>query len=152
MAGFRSVVVGVDGSAPSRRAVAFLSRLAPPRSGRAAIVSVVEPLRAPSTALLPGGMRARIAAMAEQLLQEQLARARRLAEGAARRAAAIGWKTEAVVRTGIPLDELLRVLGERKADLLVLGARGTSGLDRMLLGSVSHGALRRAPVPVVVVK
>jgi len=152
VAALRSVVVGVDGSAPSRRAAAFLARLEPPRGGRATIVSVVEPLHAPSTALLPGRMRGRIAAMSADLQRERLAAARRRAASAARRAAAGGWKTEAAVRVGVPVDELLRAVSERKADLLVLGARGTSGLDRLLLGSVSQGALRRAAVPVVIVK
>ena len=39
-----------------------------------------------------------------------------------------------------------------RADLLVLGARGTGGLARLLLGSVADGALRLATVPVLVVK
>jgi nucleotide-binding universal stress UspA family protein len=34
----------------------------------------------------------------------------------------------------------------------VLGARGFRGVERLLLGSVADGALRRAPVSVLVVR
>jgi len=39
-----------------------------------------------------------------------------------------------------------------RAGLLVLGARGTGGLARVLLGSVADGMFRLATVPVLVVK
>ncbi len=37
------------------------------------------------------------------------------------------------------------------ADLIVMGTHGRSGLQRVFLGSVAEGVLRRSPVPVVVV-
>ena len=49
-AGLRSIVLGVDGSPHSRRAAAFLARLAPPTVGRVTVMSVVEPTRPPSIA------------------------------------------------------------------------------------------------------
>ena len=52
-AGLRRVVLAVDGSPHSRRAAAFAARLAPPSGGRVTVVSVVEPVRPPSMALLP---------------------------------------------------------------------------------------------------
>jgi nucleotide-binding universal stress UspA family protein len=63
-----------------------------------------------------------------------------------------GWRAQASVRTGVPLAEILQAVKEARADLLVLGARGTGGLARVLLGSVADGAIRLATVPVLVVK
>lgn len=37
------------------------------------------------------------------------------------------------------------------ADLIVMGTHGRQGLERMLLGSVAEGVVRRAPVPVLLI-
>ncbi|MGH7385373.1 MAG: universal stress protein, partial [Candidatus Rokuibacteriota bacterium] len=76
--GFRRVVVGLDGSANSRRASAFVARLTPPRGGLVTFVRVVEPMRVPSMPLVPASVRGQIAAQADTVNQEQIARARRL--------------------------------------------------------------------------
>lgn len=148
----RSAVLGVDGSAHSRRAAAFLARLAPRPAAAVTIVTVVEPARAPSIALLPGPMRGRLAAEAAALERSRMAAARRRAERASRALVDAGWRVRVRVLAGVPLAELLRAVDEARADLLALGARGTTGLERLLLGSVAEGALARSPVPVLIVK
>jgi nucleotide-binding universal stress UspA family protein len=151
-AGVRSLVLGVDGSPHSRRAVAFAARLAPPVGGRVPVVSVVEPVRRPSMALLPASIRGRLAGEAVELECARLEAGQRCAEAAVRTMEKGGWRAQASVRTGLPLAEILQAVKEARADLLVLGARGTGGLARVLLGSVADGALRLATVPVLVVK
>lgn len=151
-ASLRTVVLGVDGSPHSRRAAAFAARLAPPVGGRVTVVSVVEPVRSPSMALLPASIRGRLAGEAAELERARLDAGRRCAEAAVRTMEKGGWRAQASVRTGVPLAEILQAVKEARADLLVLGARGTGGLARLLLGSVADGALRLATVPVLVVK
>jgi nucleotide-binding universal stress UspA family protein len=56
------------------------------------------------------------------------------------------------VREGVPLPELLQEAAASRADLVVVGARGTGGLARLLLGSVAEGVLDHSPVPVLLVK
>ncbi|MET9344549.1 universal stress protein [Nonomuraea sp. NPDC003804] len=51
---------------------------------------------------------------------------------------------------GHPVDALTEAA--RGADLLVIGSRGRGGLAGMVLGSVSHALLHRAPGPVAVVR
>ena len=116
------------------------------------IVSVVEPVRTPTPPLLPRTSRGILAGAAAALERARLDAGRRRAEAAARTMEKAGWRARASVRTGVPLDEILRAVREARADLLVLGVRGTGGLARLLLGSVADGALRLAPVPVLVVK
>ncbi len=59
-AGYHRIVVGVDGSPHSRRAVAFVARLAPPRGGRVTCVRVIEAVRLPSMPFVPARMRAQL--------------------------------------------------------------------------------------------
>ena len=151
-AGFRRVVLGVDGSAHSRRAVAFLTRLKPPRGGRVTVVCVVERVRAPSMPLVPSAMRAQIAGQADAASRALVAAARRQVEAAAATLSKAGWRARAVVRTGVPLAELLATVRAERADVLVLGARGAGAVTHFLLGSVAEAALKHAPVEVLIVK
>lgn len=52
----------------------------------------------------------------------------------------------------MPLPELLRTVREERAGMLALGASGAGGAARLLLGSVADDALKRAPVPVLIVR
>jgi nucleotide-binding universal stress UspA family protein len=47
---------------------------------------------------------------------------------------------------------LLNYAEQEKADLIIIGTRGRSGLSKMLLGSVASGVVTFAPCPVVVVR
>ena len=151
-AGFRRVVVGLDGSPHSRRAAAFLARLTPPRGGLVTFVRVVEPVRVPSMPLVPGAMRAQIAAQADTINQGQIALARRHVEAAAGKLERAGWRARGVVRTGQPLVELLSAVRAARGDVLVLGARGAGAVTHFLLGSTAEAALKHAAVPVLIVK
>jgi nucleotide-binding universal stress UspA family protein len=53
---------------------------------------------------------------------------------------------------GDPVDEIIRLARIAQADLIVLGSRGLTGLDRILQGSVSSQVLEEAPCSVLVVK
>jgi nucleotide-binding universal stress UspA family protein len=56
------------------------------------------------------------------------------------------------VRVGRPDQQLVQLARELKADLLVVGTHGRTGLERMFLGSVAERVLRSAPCPVLVVR
>jgi nucleotide-binding universal stress UspA family protein len=53
---------------------------------------------------------------------------------------------------GLPEDELLALAREVEAGLVVVGSRGVGSVKGALLGSVSHGVLKRADRPVLIVK
>ena len=54
--------------------------------------------------------------------------------------------------SGQTVDSIVAVGDQKNADLIVLGSRGRSAVTSALLGSVSHGVLRHASRPVLVVK
>jgi nucleotide-binding universal stress UspA family protein len=53
---------------------------------------------------------------------------------------------------GDPADLIINIALEVDADLIVVGARGLSGLQRFLLGSVSSKLSHHAPMSVMVVR
>ena len=145
----RRFVVGFDGCPNAERAIDFLSSLEPARGSR--VVNVVEPLSVPtSVGRFPASMRAQlrheVAAINEERYRKGLATA---AAGAARLERS-GWKVKTEVRVGAPLASLLKAVAEHRGDVLVLGARATSGVERALLGSVANGALNSSPVVLLV--
>ena len=61
-------------------------------------------------------------------------------------------KIEYKLLDGEPVEQILRVGASSHADLIVLGTHGTTGLARLLMGSVAEDVLRRAPCPVLTVR
>jgi nucleotide-binding universal stress UspA family protein len=53
---------------------------------------------------------------------------------------------------GDPENEIIRVANIHQVDLIVLGSRGLTGLNRIIAGSVSSRVLEAAPCTVMVVK
>ncbi len=62
-----------------------------------------------------------------------------------------GIKAVTEVEHGIPHREIVSYSGENNIDLIVMGTHGRTGLDRMLLGSVTEKVVRNADVPVLTV-
>lgn len=84
--------------------------------------------------------------------QVSLDRARKTAEEAAKTIASAGLKAEVEVRSGTPATEILNYAEEKEVDLIVMGSRGLSAIQRLVLGSVSQAVASRARVPVLIVK
>jgi len=144
---YQRILVPIDGSATSERALQEAIKLA---AGKAQLrlVYVVEeayPLDAEGYAYID-----------YSALQEAVRKTgeRTLAQAAVK-----------VRRSGITAETtLLDVRGERvasvidnealnwKADLIVIGTHGRSGLSRMLLGSVAEDVVRGASIPVLLVR
>jgi len=55
-------------------------------------------------------------------------------------------------RIGKPSDEILALASEVGADLIFVGSHGKTGVERMLLGSVSERVVREAHCPVLVAR
>lgn len=56
-----------------------------------------------------------------------------------------GFAVEKHAREGDPAHTIIDVAGEKDADLIVIGARGTTGLRRSMLGSVAGKLANHAP-------
>lgn len=146
------LVVGFDGSPSARRAIRFLSKLERPSGGAIVLVNIVEPLPVPYGARrLPASVRASLRGEVVKLNRQHAAQAQRKADAAAVLLRRAGWPAKAEVRSGAPLKTLLQAAARHKGNVLVVGARATRGLRRVLLGSVAAGALNHSRTPVLIV-
>jgi nucleotide-binding universal stress UspA family protein len=146
------IVMGFDGSPNACRALDLIAKFTPARGARVTIMRAVEQTRAPSRSLVPARTRSIVASEVKRMNVERMAEARAEVERASTSLKNAGWRTRTVVATGAPLRTLLATVEDVGASFLVVGARGTGGVRRLLLGSVAEGALNSCRVPVLIAR
>lgn len=131
-------LVAYDGSDGARRALELAARLAR-LEDRVSVVSVAEgiPLFGHASSL-PSPEQ-------EESRQAQLLEAERMLT-------ALGIGSSLVRRSGDPATAILELADELDVDVLVLGTRGMSVVERWLIGSVSSKVLQHARCSVLVVR
>lgn len=140
----RKVLVPVDFSDPSRKAVRYAKVFAQQFEASITLLHTVEPLTYPPdfafVPLLPPDVEEK----RTQEIQNQL-------ENLAKSVGA-DIQVNSVLRTGRPWQEIVRFAKEDDTDLLVISTHGYTGLKHALLGSVAEKIVRHAPCPVLVVR
>jgi nucleotide-binding universal stress UspA family protein len=140
------ILVGVDGSDPSRRALAWAMQQAIQRKVPLTVIYVTPGQVRPATHIywnmptLPeGGLSQEQARESVQAFVDQVGNE-------------IGETVPEITISAVngdPAEELVRAA--RDADLLVVGRRGGGGFHRLMMGSVSSKVTHHAACPVTVV-
>jgi len=139
------LLVAVDFSAASRRALRTAARLAA-KTGAEITVAHVRPARDLLAAVQED--RPDLVRLEPMLLRRRLdAYYRHRLEAAAGRIPG----ASALLLRGWPAIAIARAAG-RRYDMIVVGSRGRSGIRMAVLGSTTHEILRRSRVPVLVVE
>lgn len=136
----RTILHPTDFSAGSNAAFRYACDLARDSDARLVILHALD-AGAPIVAdgvILPSGL--------DEL--RELARRQLAAFGSADPTIRAGY----ALREGPVTAEILGAAGELKADLIVMGTHGRTGIGRLFLGSVAEEVLRKAPCPVLMVK
>jgi nucleotide-binding universal stress UspA family protein len=144
-----SIVLADDGSAHAGTAAGVVASgifMAPVQ-----VVSVVSVTRPLSSGIVPN-----VRAAAKDAYREALAADRVEHEELFRRRTdqlrGAGLEVTTDVRDGDPGDEILAAAQESGADLIAMGTRGGTGLQRLVLGSVARKVLNRASGSVLVAR
>lgn len=147
------VVLAVDGSESSSRAIRLLGRLPLPPDGQATVVHVCKSLHPVLECLeiLPGA-RPRIEPLVEPDRCRQREHAEQLVHAACQCLANAGKTARPHVALGDPADEICSLIRRVHADLVVAGARGVSGVQGLLVGSVADRLLQHAPCSVLLAR
>lgn len=126
----RHLVLATDGSRYADAAAVTTARLAQFCGARVSVVSVTTPSHGP----------------------ERRAEAQQAVDRVVEHMRNEGTEVEGLVQEGVPSEVITGLARERNADLIVTGSQGRSGLERVLLGSVSERILNETPCAVLVVK
>ncbi|MBX3171205.1 MAG: universal stress protein [Candidatus Eremiobacteraeota bacterium] len=141
---FRKILVPLDGSEESERALEPARELARAFQAELRLVTVEEMPEEP----VSGEWELTLGGFIERKRQETQENLNRLAETWRGESYSI---TTAVLPLGSPVTRIRAEARECKADLIVLFSHGRSGLSRVLLGSVAERLTRNAPCPVMII-
>lgn len=143
------IMVGVDESAPSQRALALAAELADERGATVHLASVWSHPAATIAAAsyLDGAV---LMSAGEGIEEAVTAELRQTADRM--RAEHPDLKITTAVLEGDPASALAAEAERVGAALLAIGTRGRGGFRGMMLGSVSHGVLHAAKCPVAIVR
>jgi nucleotide-binding universal stress UspA family protein len=137
-----AIVVGTDGSPGAEAAVQKVIELA---RGSGATVHLVCAYPGRSTL-------ERIGMTARQETVDLRGVAADVVARDERRFREAGFAVEKYVREGDPADVIIDVANDKDADLIVVGARGNSGLRRFMPGNVSSKLSHHAPSSLLIVR
>jgi len=145
---YRRLLIPFDGSATARRAFDEALVLARDRGASIEIFHVFDPATHVS-----GFEPARL--LVDELLPRARARVQADCEAIAQSAQAAGVDCHICLVDGdvadLP-DVIARHAADTGADLVVMGTHGRTGMERLFLGSVAEELLRRAGLPVLLVR
>jgi nucleotide-binding universal stress UspA family protein len=147
VSGLSRLLLAVDDSPFADHAVRLAARLPLPTGIRITVAHVIrpyEPYAATGPEILAG-----IGTVIEDVRREQREEAARLVEGAQRQLARCGKSADFLVREGDPAHELIEAAQEVQADLLISGARGSSVIKELIVGSVADRLMKSAPCSVL---
>jgi len=137
----KKILVPIDGSDAARKALEYAIDLAKQTEASLILLNVIDPPSPLYIALL-GNLENNIRQIAEAYVAE--------AEGLCN---SQGVESQKIIRTGHPVDEIIKAAEELHADLIVMGSRGKSALGSALVGSVTMGVVyMKTTFPVLVVR
>ena len=61
-------------------------------------------------------------------------------------------RARSILLWGVSYDQITRIARSRRADLIVMGTHGRTGVSRFFLGSVAERVIRLVPCPVLTVR
>jgi nucleotide-binding universal stress UspA family protein len=144
MAKIRTVMMASDFSSASRAAFARAVELAKANRARLLVMHALA-LGPPAGEYVPPQVWDRIETANRAEARKQIDRLVAKAKQAGVRAAGL-------IMVGSPYDVIARTARSKRADVLVMGTHGRTGLPRFFLGSVATRVLAAAPCPVLTVR
>lgn len=147
----KKILVAVDGSEGATKALDLALNLAEKLDAEVQIVSVVQPVESIIPRFPP---LAQPSAFYTSLINEMENRLKAVLSETLKGAKEKKPKLKISTRLlkGRPADKIVQMAKEEGFDIIVIGSRGLSGVEELLLGSVSNRVANYATCPVLIVK
>jgi nucleotide-binding universal stress UspA family protein len=142
------LLIGVDNSSDAKAAVAAVCNRNWPVGTEVGLLAVVDTVMA----VTPNPSEPSVMKWIEVADKNNWDQVREIFEPSAERLRRAGLRAAVLIRRGNPSDQILEEADTWGADCIFVGARGTRGIDRLLLGSVSSAVSARAHCSVEVVR
>ena len=143
----RRLIVPVDGSELSLKAVPFAQSIARQINASIHLVTIVDFGKAAPPALAYGAAFSK--EVYEEVMAEIQANARNVLDDIVGKVSASGIEATCEVLTGKPAEAIMDAAV--RGDLIVMSSHGHGGFKRLLLGSVAEKLVRHSPVPIAIV-
>ena len=144
---FEKILVPVDGSETSWRALAEAKELAEAFKGELLVVNVIQPYNNSAMLVVPLDQ-----ATISQGNEELTKIGNSVLDTAKEKLKGFKGTASSDLEVGHPSERVLAVCKEKKCTAIVIGSRGLSGIAEFFLGSVSSKVSQYADVPVLIVK
>jgi nucleotide-binding universal stress UspA family protein len=141
---YTRAVVPLDGSELSAAILPFVTRIAGPLDMEVVLLRVVEPI---SPRVIESSRHIEV-----EDVEARLAEARTYLRPVMQELAGEGVRALMQVRHGDPVTEIVDCAKTVQADLIAMNTHGRSGLGRLLFGSVAEAVLRKAEIPVLLMR
>jgi nucleotide-binding universal stress UspA family protein len=136
---YKNIVLAYDGSKFSNKALQEAINIAKSSGGSLLILSVVD-ITDEFESEAPG------------LTDKMAGKLLKLAQKALEKAVDAKVKAKVEVHVGDAYEMIVDIARKKKADIIVMGSHGRTGLTRLLMGSVTSRVIGHAPCSVLVVK
>ncbi len=149
-----NILIGTDGSLAAQEGIKFLNKIVMPSSTVLTILHVVRKKVHQTAQLLTTNhaQHAEFKKLAEDLLKARGREGAQLLETTKEALNCHELKTVENLAFGHEAEEILKAVKRTRADLVVVGSKGLTGLRRLLLGSVAHKLAHHAQCSVLVAK
>ena len=147
---FTKILAATDFSEDSTLALSYAEELARKFSAEIILLHVDQPL-APVIMTPELGPAMDVGAMS-RLAEEQRLLAQRELDKIINRIRDSGQKVRSMLKVGAPFLEIIHTAQTEKADLIVVGTHGRTGLAHVLMGSVAERVVQKSACPVLAVR
>ena len=142
---YKRILVATDGSSKSAMATKTAVDLAKAIGAEVIALNIINEVTVASAVSQLGSDRKDVEARLQAAGKKAVDEVKSLGDAA-------GVSVMTLVRQGAPAQMVVDVAAAEKADLIVMGSHGESGMSKLLIGSVVQKVLYWATVPVLVVR